>query len=202
MENIYTPIVDTPVNAHTNAQAIWTNLFAVTLDYCDTISSSYARIFGMPTVGDPGLDREMQHHSVDTFLTIDALVEHYKQGHQVKLRRHEDSKQIYDIISAYLQDWKNKLKEGINVGNPPIDDLILLDRYAAVVFPFAVQHFEPDFFSSAFVQGITGGGKWISRDQIFKAPLDQQEPEVAPHKHQSLEETFTQSVAGLGAKRW
>lgn len=163
------------------AKPIWEALFEISVPYKDTVSEQYARLFGMPTVGDAAIDADMHNQPIYTYATINKMVEYHKLGVVVKVINHADTKRIYDIINAYLLIWKNKLENGINIGNAPIDDLVLLDRFASVVYEHAVQHFRPDLVNSLALNGLSGNGMWKSRESLVK-------PEETPV---NVEPTFT-----------
>ena len=202
MEQIYTLPSEPKTALECVGRPIWERLFAVSMAYADTMSTDYVRLFGMPTVGDASLDKAIQQDSVDLYLTINAMVEHFKAGTPVRLRVHADSKMIYDIISTYLVQWKHQLSEGINIGDAPIDDLVTLDRFAASVFPYAVQHFNEEHSTSSLVQGLMGGGRYLSREHLFAPVPTGPEDAPAPYKHDSLEQLFAESVQTRGGSRW
>lgn len=202
MTQIYTPINNNPTALEVVGKPIWERLFQTVIPYRDTVSADFVRLFGMPTVGDPVLDKVMQEELVTQYLTIDNMVTHFKNGITVRLVTLSDSKIIYELISAYLRHWQEKIRFGVNVGGAPIDDLILLDRFAAVVFPYAAQHFTQEFISSNLVQGVTGGGKWLTRDTIFKPQENPDEKPPEPYKHRSMAEVFIQSIKGKPKGRY
>jgi len=185
---------ETVIQKH--AQMIFNNLYRASVMYRDTLSPDYIRIFGMPTVGDPVFDRQMSTEQIDTWLTIDQMVEYFRKGVVVSLLDHQDSKRIYDIVEQYLRAWKQDLEVGINIGDAPIKDLIDLDRFANTVFSHAAQYMGVTYFSSEFVNALTNNGTLMNRDSLFKAPVpvekDTGEPEV--RKRQSMLQIFQERI--------
>ena len=202
MDNIYTPITAPKTKLECVGLPIWDNLYKVSIPYCDSMSADYMRLFGMPTVGDACLDKAMHNDLIDMYMSINTMVGYFKEGIVVQLGTHSDSKGIYEIIAAYLQHWKSQLENGINIGDAPIDDLILLDRFAAAVFPHAVQHFKQGYSSSNLVKGLTGSGRWLNRGALFAPKADPLVSAEEGPKHQSLEQLFAESVQNRGGSRW
>jgi hypothetical protein len=201
MDNIYTPYI-APVGARQiTGLPIWERLFPISVAYKDTMSVDYMRLFGMPTVGDPGLDSSMHSDAVDSYVTIDRMVTYFKEGITVRLRCHTDTKIIYDIITEYLNSWKESLRGGINVGGAPIEDLVLLDRFAATVFPHASHHFKEEDSFSNIVKGLMGSGGYSRHSLLGNATVGNETP-AEPRQHVSLAELFSQSIQSKGGGRW
>lgn len=179
-----------------HAQAIFNNLYRASVMYRDTLSPDYIRYFGMPTVGDPHFDRQMATEQIDSWLTINQMVEYFRKGVVVSLLTHGDSKLIYDIVEQYLRAWKQELEVGINIGDAPIQDLIDMDRFANTVHAHAAQYMGVTHFSSEFVNALTNGGSLMNRDSLFKTPapveIDTGEPVV--RKRQSMLEIFQDRI--------
>jgi hypothetical protein len=184
---------------------IWNALFRASVAFKDTVSEDYVRLFGMPTVGDAGIDDQMKNSLIDTYLTINQMVEYFRLGILVRITVHAETKTIYQIISNYLLEWKERLNKGINIGGAPIEDLILLDRFASVVFEHAVQHFTPDYVNSRFINQLNGNGLFKSRESLIKiieTPLPAK-GEPVYKKHESLSELFSERViSNSSGSRW
>lgn len=189
-----------PITA--TGKPIWEALFMASVPFKDTMSDDYIRLFGMPTVGDPVIDRDMHNQPIYTYMTINKMVEYFRAGINVKIQKHSDTKRIYDIISRYINCWKEQLDHGINIGGAPIDDLILLDRFASVVFEHAVQHLTYEYLNSDAIRDLTGNGAWMSRNSFIKAPVIQTDEEPQYQKHQSLAELFSERIISSGGSRW
>jgi hypothetical protein len=61
------------------------------------------------------------------------MVELYRNGVPVIVPDREDVKKIYQHISDHIYAWKEFLTMGVNIGQAPIDDLILMDQFASTV---------------------------------------------------------------------
>ena len=64
------------------------------------------------------------------------MAEMFSQGINIILQRPEDSVQIYEVVTEHLKIWHNHVKNNINVGKVPIDDLRKMDDFANAVFCF------------------------------------------------------------------
>lgn len=195
---------DQPVNPIDAAgRPIWNAVFLASVAFKDTMSDEYIRLFGMPTVGDPVIDREMHTQPIHTYMTIDKMVEYFRNGITVSVHNHADTKRIYDIIATYINTWKHHLDRGINVGGAPIDDLILLDRFAGIVFEHAAQHFTTEYMNSAAIKDLNGGGMWKGRDSFVRNVPKQNDEPVEYQKHESLAQLFSERiVSNAGGRRW
>lgn len=147
---------------------IWERLFLISICYKDSLSSEHIKTFGMPTVGDKQIDNDIHNQMVDRYLTIDQMIEYFKQGINVYVKIHKETKDIYDIISAYLVCWKEYLDNGINIGGAPIDDLVTLDRFATSVYDHAVEHISDDYVNSNIFKHI--GNRKVGRAAFDKPP--------------------------------
>lgn len=127
---------------------IFDYLFKCRIPNLQTMSEEYIRFFGMPTTGDPSIDKAMADQWITTMIPISKMVEYSKQGITIKVVKYEDVKTIYSYISLHLQAWKNQIGNGINIGNAPIDDLIDLDAFANIVYDHAKFQFTRDIADS------------------------------------------------------
>lgn len=125
------------------------------------------RRYGTPMSGDPLMDRQTNNELRDRMITIDAMVEYFKRGVQVEVTNESDTKQIYDYISAHLQAWAGVLEHSLNRGNAPIEDLILLDKFANTVYKHARWHLPKNIVESHMARGLRGVFGAMSKGAIF-----------------------------------
>ncbi len=187
------PVTD-PVELY--GRQIWTSLFLTSVPLKDTMSPAYKKLFGMPTVGDPVIDKEMADQPLVTYITIDKMIEYFKKGVVVSVINHADTLIIYEIVDKYLQGWSNRLRDGINVGGAPMDDLRDLDNFAAVVYPYAQQHKRPDTWNSRFADFISGGGVFASRESLMRdrSVPEPDAPEAPAPQRESFSSVFAEGV--------
>jgi hypothetical protein len=177
---------------------IWEALFFASVSFKNMQSESAIRTFGMPTVGDATIDAQMHNEQIRTYMTINQMAEYFRTGVTVSIIDPSDCKRIYDIITAYLLAWKERLDRGINIGDAPTEDLILLDRLAAVVHPHAAAYFDYGFESKTVAH--FSGGPMLSRDVLLNKGNETTQ-EIEPVKHQSLADIFAERVI-KGGGRW
>lgn len=180
-------------------EPIWVRLFLVSLNYKHSLTTEQIRMFGMPTVGDDKIDSDMQNGLIDKYITIDTMVDYYKEGIPIYIKNHKETKDIYDIISAYLICWKQNLENGINIGGAPIEDLVALDRFASSVYDHAVEHISDDFIHSNMIN-------YIGKRKIGRAAFEK-EPEVVltpgqVKQRESLASLFSERVFTARNRQW
>ena len=180
-------------------EPIWNNLYRVSVKYKDSLSIDSIRQFGLPTVGDQGLDFDMQNQPLHVMVTINDMVEYFKSGTKVTLHDNLDAERIYKIINNYLLAWREQLDHGLNIGDAPYDDLVLLDEFAVMLHPVAIAYAgEIKTSSSLFMNLFGSGNTFASRNSFFT-------PEAKPSektKHVSLAKLFTKSLKESGGGGW
>lgn len=178
---------------------IWHNLYNVKVRHRDTMSDDYIRIFGAPAVGDPATDHRIQNEWISLYITINDMVEYRKRDVTVLIVNHEDSKHIYEVVHAYLGEWKTQLQNSVNVGGARkiIEDLLMLDKFAAEVYPHAVIHFPNDYIESTFMQTLAelaGGRNWLER--FRPKAVEEGEPVKTYEERGGFHDFFTNRVFG------
>lgn len=176
---------------------IWENLYEASVPYVETISAEDLKRRGLPTVGNRDLDRQMNNDLVNVVITIDAMVEYFRRGVTVRLRNGADAKQIYDIVNNYLLAWKEQIETCINVGNVPSEDLMLLDRFAEMIFPVAKRWgATPTPAKSFFENFFTANGAFVTRNSLFAKP---KEGEISEEQeaHVSQSNALAAAIANL-----
>lgn len=176
------------------AKPIWEQIFQCKIAAKDNISDVDLEYFGMPSVGDFQIDADIRHQVILVYFTINKMTDLYKKGIPFSVAVHEDTKRIYDIIQNYLHIWKGYLEHGINIGGAPLDDLILLDKFAASVHAHAQVHFTREYVNSKLLNRLGDeSGMGLSRDDFFKPTAKQIEQTPAP-KHESLADIFSERI--------
>lgn len=191
------------------AEIIFTRLFKCRIPNLQTMSEDYIRIFGMPTTGDAGIDNELANEWITTMLTIEKMAEYHKQNVQLKIVRYEDVKEIYDHISNHLQAWRHQIENGINIGDAPIEDLILLDDFANTVYDHAKYQFTRTMADSLLQRHLSGILR-VNKHNFFKddptvtttedKTVINGEDEDKHPKRESLANIFKDRM--IGNRRW
>lgn len=184
---------------------IFQRLFMCRVKYIDSMSADYIKIFGMSASGDSVVDNETANELVIRMLSIDQMVEYYKLGVTVQVVNFKDTKEIYERISDHLNAWKHKMATDFHVREAPIDDLLLLDKLASVVYKHAVTLLTQNDVDSILFRRTTSVMKF-TRQTIMK-PLKTtvinpiEEPKVP--ERLSMSDSFSAglpSVVGLTNK--
>lgn len=179
---------------------IWDGLYTVRLPYKHTKSVDELREFGLPTVGNPMLDKQIHNELVTIMITIDAIVEHYRIGTKLILPVAKELDEIYTIVNNYLIAWKKQIECGINISHAPVDDLLLLDRFASELYQQARLINGDKVNPLSDISKLLGGKGLIGRDMLFKnsgAPTSEEKP--AEDKHYSFSSIFSSKVFGGSA---
>lgn len=180
---------------------IWEPLFRVRVPQLQTTSAEYLRHFGTPTTGDASIDRDLANQLIDTAIPIIKMVEYYKKGIPVYIVKTADTKTIYEYIENHLLAWKRKLEVGVNIANAPIDDLIVLDKFANSIYEHAKYHFSPDVVESVFLRGMPtiNRSSFIQQPQVVDQSKTQEELDNYP-KRDSLTDHFKDRR--IGVRKW
>ena len=175
---------------------IWDNLYAVRVPYVETLSEQMIKDFGMPTLGNRALDRQMHSDLVNVVISINAIVEYFKRGVTVYMQNNDDVNEIYNIVNNYLLAWKQQIDNCLNMGNIPTEDLLLLDRFAEMLYPVAAAYGAPPrAMGTLFESFYTNNGRFASRSAMFEPPAPAGEP--AAGKHLSVGGELAKAIASL-----
>lgn len=134
--------------------AIWDILYLVRIPIKHMLSVEYLRHFGMPTSGVKEIDAEQNKQLITTYMSIEKMVELFKNGANILLGEKDAPKKIYDAVSKHLEAWKYQIENGVNVGDAPYDDLLALDAFANTVYEHAKYHFVAGTENSLFAQAM------------------------------------------------
>lgn len=141
-----------PENQRDTSWYIFNQKFRCSVPYIDMRSADHIRLFGTPTSGVKEIDLEASRERVETYLSINQMVEYYRRGALVGVKRVADTKVIYERIMDHLNAWKNQLQYGLNNADAPIDDLLLLDQFANAVYAHAKHHFKEEITDSLILR--------------------------------------------------
>lgn len=135
------------IKQHPNIVAIFEKRYRVSVRQRDAISIEEQRAMGVTRTGDRKLDEMLDNSYQYVFLTIDDMVEMFRNGVEMTLTNSEDSKKIFEAISNHTGFWRSELKFSYNMGDAPVEDLILMEKFASAVYVHARFEFEkrPEF---------------------------------------------------------
>lgn len=127
---------------------IWEKLFLVSIPEIYATSETFVRMYGTPITLDRGIDAALSNQWFTRYMTIDNMVDLWKEGAHIKILSEDDIKEIYDLLSLHLEGWKSQLERGINIGAAPIQDLIAMDEFATATYKFARHHLTQEIVDS------------------------------------------------------
>lgn len=173
-----------PENQRCTAWYLWNRMFMCRVPFIHTMSMDYLQHFGMPSSGDAAIDRQTANELVVRMLSIHDMVEFYQRGVTIAVVQIKDTKIIYELITDHLNAWKRELEIALNTRNAPIDDLILFDKFANVVYRHAKYQFTEEIVESILHRKMAGAMR-VHRANLFKyTPYDPK-----PVKNKDGEET-------------
>jgi len=200
-----------PEDQRDTAWYLWHKLFMCRVSNIQSMSIEYIQSFGMPSSGIPELDNETANELVIRMLSVNQMIEFFKNGITVHVVNYKDTKEIYERISDHLNAWKQNLSTSFNIRNAPLEDLVLLDRFANVVYKHAVYQFTTDVVDSIIARRMSSTMR-VSRENILAKPkntvinpADGTEKVIEDKlpERTSMAEVFSQSSSTSGvATRW
>jgi hypothetical protein len=113
---------------------LWETKFECRMKYIDTFSIEDLQIFGTPTSGDRVRDRDVMEERVIRYLSINDMVEYFRQGIEIGVVKYADTARIYEYITNHLNAMRSEITHSFTAVHIPFDDLILLDQFANVVY--------------------------------------------------------------------
>lgn len=185
---------------------IWEKLYLVSVPELYATSETFVRQYGTPITMDKGVDRALNNQWFTRYMTINQMVDLWREGSHVKIHSEADIKDIYDNIATHLEGWKFQLERGINIGGAPLDDLIAMDDFANAVYKHARHHLTQAVVDSIFARqlsataGITPGNfftqKPVQHTETDSAKLQQQIEDDLP-KRDSLGDFLKDRLVSL-----
>lgn len=194
------------------ANLIFDYLFMVRVSDLQTRSEQHIKMFGVHSTGDRNQDIVMANQLITVMISIAKMVEYHKQGVNIRVVKRQDVLTIYDYITRHLQAWKERLNQGLNIGDAPIQDLIKLDEFANVVHESAKYQFTREIADSILAKHLSSTITF-NKHNIFKkessaaAIVTNQDPNKKQNNEQQ-EELQRNGFAELfknkriGSSRW
>lgn len=115
---------------------IFDKLFHCRTSYKASRSIDSIRATGMPTTGDEEIDRDMHHQAVDRWITINDVVELFRQNLEVAVISRSDTPIMYKCIMDHLQAWEYDMNHEFSPAKPPLEDLALMYRLADKLYHY------------------------------------------------------------------
>ncbi len=189
-----------PEDQRDTAYPLFTEMFMVRIPYMQSMSVDHLRIFGVTHTGYGPVDNATVNEPLLRMMTIDDMSSYFKRNTSISVVNHADTKKIYDLISLHLNFWKTQLETEFHIKSAPLEDLALLDRLAAAVYPHAQQHFPTGAIDGLLARRLAGITS-VTRDSILtrkpRTVANPIEEEPAPPTRASMAAIFaSRQVAG------
>jgi hypothetical protein len=179
---------------------IWEELYLCRVSNFKTMSVDYLKIFGTPTSNMPAVDDELSKELIQVMIPIATMIDYYKEGIPVRIVKSSDTKFIYEAISTHLTYWKDQLATGFNTRNAPVDDLIIMDRFAQEIYPFAQVHFDHTLIDSLLVQGLTKASNFNTQNILRNISSNLKPPEDKLPERSSMADFLKDKKIGI--RKW
>lgn len=79
---------------------------------------------------------------------------YFKEGVLIGVAEREDCRDIYDTVNDHLHAWATYLGRAVHISSAPLDDLMLLDRFATEVYKHARFEINRDPMVSGFAERL------------------------------------------------
>lgn len=169
-------------------------------------SVEHIRQYGTYSSGDPQIDRAMSTNTGSFWLTIAQIATHVNNGVEVRIARQQDTRKIYDDLTAYLEYRAEFLRQQLRIKNQQlVDDLICLDNLRLKLYPFAKPFFPKTATGSDLVDLAQ---QHAALAMPLEAPPTNNQPEATEEDGpESMADIFAQYRYGSGSfetrdKRW
>jgi len=197
---------------------IWNDLYRVRVPTQKSRSKLHLKHFGTFETGIKEIDRELHTELTDTMCTINQMVEFYRNGIVVRVVKIADCKKIYERVTDHLLAWKYHLERGMNIGDAPVEDFILMDNFADAVYPHARALMGNDITMSQFFRDLNGVMP-VSRDKLLLPPslkvtrhnvdpeeekrlADEKKKEELKPQRKEMASFFTSYTRSASGERW
>lgn len=120
-----------------NADVIFHKLFLARVPILATFSEEEIEITGIPMHQNMEDEKKTESmlNTTTVMITINDMVEKYKNGFKISIVNYEDMSFIYAVIQDHLLAWRNRRITSLNSTSTNVDnDLIDLDSFANEIF--------------------------------------------------------------------
>ncbi len=132
-----------------------------------TLTENELRTFGTVYTGNPDIDRGTREQLITVMWPISKMAIHFAKGDIVRVSKYSDTKEIYERVQAHLLAWQERLNFAVNVGDAPLQDLIILDEFANSVYEHAKFTFTTEYVENLLVRDMKAISA-INMGNIFK----------------------------------
>ncbi len=179
---------------------IFKELYLCRIPNYKTMSVDYLKMFGTPTTFNDDIDRELSKELIKVMIPISQMIEYFKEGIVVRVVNEKDTLAIYEAISLHLYYWKEHLTKGLNTGNAPMEDLILMDQFANAVYPYASSNYVGSQVESIFKRKTKNS--LMNQSSILNKLNKKIENKDAPETPERLSMADFFKDKSMGIRKW
>lgn len=122
---------------HSAAYKLFHYPFDCTIPAFYLYSKEYVQTFGIASSGVSQIDESQSRAPQRVRLTPAAMAMYFDEGAPIGLINPRDSVRIYQYLREHLIDWQNSLNRDVNRRDSPVDDLRMLENFAAEIYKVA-----------------------------------------------------------------
>jgi len=149
---------------------LWDILYKVRMPYLQSRSTEDMRKYGVRLSSNDMLNQSISDEWITTLISVSQMVDYFGEGVPIQVVNSSEIKTIYQDLTDHLLQWKSILEKGINIGDAPMDDLILMDEFASTLFSFARYEYTDSMSDSILIRQLGGQGQFTAAS-LFK-PID------------------------------
>lgn len=129
---------------------LWFVRYRCRVPYIQTLDLEDLEQYGLPTSGDIHHDHAMQWEPIMISLPIHRMADLWNAGANISLVNKSDAPKIYEAITAHLFAWKYHIENSYHPTKPPVDDLVVLDQFANIIYEHAKYVYDKNFTDKHF----------------------------------------------------
>ena len=171
--------------------------YSVRLNVLENTSEEYIKIFGVPITGSKEIDHNLLTRWYQTQIPICKMVDLYKDGKTIHIVNNSDTKKIYEAIDQHLNLWLTYLKQRVNIDLAPMEDLLIMDKLAQEIYPYAVEHFKKHEIENIFGNQFSNIN--ANRQTFFKQKNNNKQETIT--KRESMEDFLKDQINNKNS-RW
>jgi hypothetical protein len=115
---------------------------------------------GIYISGDGEYELDTPDEEIDTYITINDMVEMHRKGIRISIVDYKEVEEIYRIIETHILRWRKSIEESVNIGEAPLDDLIAMDAFATSIYDkakYLMLDKAPAASALEYMRSLTGG---------------------------------------------
>lgn len=180
---------------------IFNRRYMCMVNQMDVTSKEYIKLFGTPTTGDSGIDREMANQWITTYKTIAEMAVLFSENKTVRICKTSDCEAIYNSVEYHLKRWAETAKTSLNSNAAPIDDLMALDNFATAIYPHALRSNETKvLIDNLFVKELDN--VFPTFESIFGRSVEEKKPETDEDGNVKIPQRESYANAFINRERW